>query len=65
MNPQQQAQMRQLRSRIVTLEAALREVVFQCEDVDEGLEVETVNEIERVARNALIPPTDEGSEADG
>lgn len=55
MNPQQQKRMRDQEQRIATLEWALREIICQCEDADEGLEMETIKEIDRVSRNALWP----------
>jgi hypothetical protein len=65
MNPQQQAQMLRLRCEVVSLKAALREVIFQCEDADDGLEKEALIEIDRVARNALVDIYLPKGDADG
>ncbi len=65
MNPEQQSQMHRLKCEVITLKAALREVVFQCADAVEGLEPNALEEIERIARNALYPATVQSSTEKG
>lgn len=61
MNPQQQKEMHRLKCRVITLEAALRNIIAEVEDGYPGniLTMTTACQaIEKLATEALFPPAD-------